>query len=423
VDTETPRPEKLVVDFDTTVNSSPTDISGKGNHGTFNGGASYSVADKAFNFDGTDDYIKLDTGLTGNVVHSISMWVKAVADFDTGNIDVVLYWGAGGSGSHRVEVYMADDIISYNFASNDYNVTLPTNTLVNDRWYHLVFTYNGVGGASGREVYIDGVKQTGSHTGSTDVLTLANSDLYLASNFSPGGQYHFGGQISNFKLYNVALEPSEVQKLYRLGRTGRSMVISDTAVGIGKVPEAQLDVRGTARFGSIPRFHGSYSGTFDFSGDGYLPGFRMDDGCIGLHMRCILNPYGDSNGVIKIAGSRDQLGNDNTVGEYGAFTQLKGAAISVQSDLELAPDTEDAVEPILWTMDIAATGKENSFIGTTANSRYHFNYRSTGCDRGDGTRTVYGHGWFRHQSNYLSEIKLNASVGSVRGQYQIIKYY
>jgi hypothetical protein len=34
VDTETPRPEKLVVDFDTTVNSSPTDISGKGNHGT-----------------------------------------------------------------------------------------------------------------------------------------------------------------------------------------------------------------------------------------------------------------------------------------------------------------------------------------------------------------------------------------------------
>jgi hypothetical protein len=29
-----------------------------------------------------------------------------------------------------------------------------------------------------------------------------------------------------------------------LGRTGRSMVISDTAVGIGKVPEAQLDVRG-----------------------------------------------------------------------------------------------------------------------------------------------------------------------------------
>jgi hypothetical protein len=130
-------------------------------------------------------------------------------------------------------------------------VTFPANTLVDDRWYHLVFTYNGVAGASGREVYIDGVQQTGSHAGNTAVLALANSDLYLASNYSPGNQYHFGGLISNFKLYNVALEPSEVRKLYNLGRTGRSMVISDTAVGIGKVPEAQLDVRGVAQFGSI----------------------------------------------------------------------------------------------------------------------------------------------------------------------------
>jgi hypothetical protein len=113
VDTETPRPEKLVVDFDTTVNSSPTDISGKGNHGTFKGTARYSPADKAFKFDG----------------------------------------------------------------------------------------------------------------------------------------------ISNPKLYSVALEPSEVKKLYNLDRTGRSMVISDTAVGIGKVPEAQLDVRGNILYTGTSRPH------------------------------------------------------------------------------------------------------------------------------------------------------------------------
>ena len=61
----------------------------------------------------------------------------------------------------------------------------------------------------------------------------------------------FDGKISNFKLYDTALEPSEVKKLYNLGRTGRSMVISDTAVGIGKVPEAQLDVRGIIRGSSL----------------------------------------------------------------------------------------------------------------------------------------------------------------------------
>jgi hypothetical protein len=67
--------------------------------------------------------------------------------------------------------------------------------------------------------------------------------LYLGAG-GVSGQEPLNGYISNPKLYNVALEPSEVKKLYNLGRTGRSMVISDTAVGIGKVPEAQLDVRG-----------------------------------------------------------------------------------------------------------------------------------------------------------------------------------
>ena len=72
VDTETPRPEKLVVDFDTTVNSSPTDISRNGNHGTLVR-ATYSAADKAFVFDGSDDYIDIPSvsGVgTGAWVHS-----------------------------------------------------------------------------------------------------------------------------------------------------------------------------------------------------------------------------------------------------------------------------------------------------------------------------------------------------------------
>jgi len=68
------------------------------------------------------------------------------------------------------------------------------------------------------------------------------------NNASSGGSEGCDCHISNFKLYwQTALEASEVRKLYNLGRTGRSMVISDTAVGIGKVPEAQLDVRGNLK--------------------------------------------------------------------------------------------------------------------------------------------------------------------------------
>ena len=247
VDTETPRPEKLVVDFDTTVNSTPTDISGQGNHGAFYNGASYSPADKAFNFDGSQ-YIQGDTGLTGNFVHSISMWFNASNDGQ-------LFWtGINSSSGDRLNIFFSEDggyggntttpQIHYTFKGHTHYVNVNP-----DQWYHLVCTYSGTNSSS-RKIYIDGVP-VGSDTATdgtgdtTHALNIQTSTFYL--NKTNYGNSSLIGSISNFKLYNVALEPSEVKKLYNLGRTGRSMVISDTAVGIGKVPEAQLDVRGAIK--------------------------------------------------------------------------------------------------------------------------------------------------------------------------------
>jgi hypothetical protein len=244
VDTETPRPEKLVVDFDTTVNSSPTDISGRGNHGTFYGTSQhYSPADKAFNFDGGGSYI-FTSGIGNTIdnwVHSISVWVFAPAHGET-----IFQIGHALGGQHQnigLETE-ATGKLRYFFYSND--VQTPTNSFPLNTWNHVVVTYDGGSVLTSRSVYINGVKQVinlvaGGTLAALD-LQEANTGAYIG--IQRGGGKPFYGKMSNFKIYNVALEPSEVQKLYRLGRTGRSMVISDTAVGIGKVPEAQLDVRG-----------------------------------------------------------------------------------------------------------------------------------------------------------------------------------
>jgi hypothetical protein len=59
----------------------------------------------------------------------------------------------------------------------------------------------------------------------------------------------FDGSISNFKLYDVALTAEEVAMEYALGRTGKSLNLTDTSLCLGgTVPRAQLDVRGGARF-------------------------------------------------------------------------------------------------------------------------------------------------------------------------------
>jgi hypothetical protein len=258
VDTETPRPEKLVVDFDTTVNSSPTDISGQGNHGAFYGtNMNYSSADKAFAFNGTNDYIQ--TGLSINAVgtpqHTFSLWVKPSAgDMDDTVNHYICVWGNTTAQNSWSGLALKSGGLAHVYhSSGKYtsDVLFTTNN-----WHHIVVVIKSTTAttAIGRDVdfYVDGVLYSGSY--STLGSNAGNSAYYLdwgsgTSTRVRLGSLLSGGEdssssISNFKLYSVALEASEVRKLYNLGRTGRSMVISDTAVGIGKVPEAQLDVRG-----------------------------------------------------------------------------------------------------------------------------------------------------------------------------------
>ena len=237
VDTETPRPEKLVVDFDTTVNSSPTDISGQGNHGTFNGGASYSPADKAFVFDGTGDYIQA-SGVTLPTAHSMSVWFNM--DSDQSGINSIMHIGTFNT-EDESRIFTHSNLLH----ATIYGSTIQYATSLSPgSWYHVVYTFTDgtTFNTTNAKIYVNGQLVSTTQTQTAATLNLVGNTVTIGATSS--GAEAFKGKISNPKLYSVILEPSEVRKLYNLGRTGRSMVISDTAVGIGKVPEAQLDVRG-----------------------------------------------------------------------------------------------------------------------------------------------------------------------------------
>ena len=251
VDTETPRPEKLVVDFDTTVNSSPTDISGKGNHGVFSnasGVPTYSAADKAFDFDGVNGAIysgPLSPAMTGDKICSMSAWFKTT---NASTVNQQIVWLGAYSVAGLLSVAVSNGTLRISIGSGcslDVAGVIESNT-----WYHVVGIKQGTGSitssnfSSTFKLYLNGEPMTGTFGGTARTLNVTTNYWYVGAGNSTGAEA-FPGYISNPKLYDTVLEPSEVRKLYNLGRTGRSMVISDTAVGIGRAPEAQLDVRGT----------------------------------------------------------------------------------------------------------------------------------------------------------------------------------
>jgi hypothetical protein len=266
VDTETPRPEKLVLDFDTTVNSSPTDISGKGNHGAFNGNARYSPADKAFDIAGTPNgqyapstsaYIDVGERLpfSGNQAHTVSLWFlknnvgSAYTLFNMWKEDTDYTTLGNGSGF----MILTNGKLMFWHYGGDAVYTDPIGDTSYGSWRHVVAVYTGTNVAA-QKVYVNGIEAPFSRYESgtgTQTLDITRAKMTIGQDAYRGDYYNQANtEFSGIKVYNVALEPSEIKKLYNLGRTGRSMVISDTAVGIGKVPEAQLDVRGVANFGS-----------------------------------------------------------------------------------------------------------------------------------------------------------------------------
>jgi hypothetical protein len=239
---ETPRAESLVVHYDTTVDSvvsgsTVVDISGQGNNGTLNG-AVYDTTERALTFDGVNDYVSgsIPSSMSGNHPYSFSIWIKP----DAIQSAYIAVMEIGLRTTNRAfGFYLRDGkIVHLAYANN-----LETTTLVvANQWIHIIGTY-----ASGsRKIYANG-QLLKSDTYSS--LNIGATTLTLGAN----NEYdqEFDGSISNFKLWNVALTAEEVAMEYALGRTGKSINLTDTALCLGgTVPRAQLDVRGSAMIDS-----------------------------------------------------------------------------------------------------------------------------------------------------------------------------
>jgi hypothetical protein len=251
---ETPRAESLVVHYDTTVDSvvsgsTVVDVSGNGINGTLTNGAAYSSTDRALLFDGVNDYIQSTTNLgSGNITVTISMWINSHA------YPRWFMWLGADAGATGEALGMIRYENEYQLNVRNGN-TFKVSAGALNTWEHLVFIYHGTGSsksAGTMEGYVNGVLGTVTLSNlNDDQLNIgANPELEIGARTTAASDGYLDGSISNFKLYDVALTAEEVAADYALGRTGKSLNVTDTAVCIGgTVPRAQLDVRGSALFG------------------------------------------------------------------------------------------------------------------------------------------------------------------------------
>jgi hypothetical protein len=212
-------------------------------------GVGFDTEYKAFTFDAnSSQYLSSSTPVSGNYIHTISMWFKGTNLTSTGGD--TLMWVGDNTDNKRIEIYIENDLINYNFRTNN---CIADTTFQNNRWYHLTCTYNGTQGSAGREIYVDGQRLSAYHSGNLADLNITNSTLNVGGFSGTSTTYMFSGSIANFRLFNRALTSDEIWQLYAyqkeyFGHGDLGMTLKAGRLGIGtSEPRAALDVRGNLR--------------------------------------------------------------------------------------------------------------------------------------------------------------------------------
>jgi len=265
----TPRRDRLVVEYNTTINNTEVDIfssrfvrdtSGRGHHGIMYGGCVYDAHMRGIKFlTAETQYIKSVPlqGFKGNQAHTISFWF-------TGHSEMDGTWATLGAASGEASYQVSS--VNYEESNtrfklegwgNDFAVNYTARL---HRCYHIVITYEGgLVTSDTKKMYINGKLQTNfTQISAGNAQNFAdNTVVMIGRRIADGQSQGVSGFIRNYKLYDCALTPEEVDVLYEMGKydEGHHVVnFEKTRVGIGlgdgQAPEALLDVRGPVSLGS-----------------------------------------------------------------------------------------------------------------------------------------------------------------------------
>jgi hypothetical protein len=197
-----------------------SDISGLGNHGTWNVSPTYNIdkrGDLSFNGSSTQvaipDHASIEFG-TGNFSMetwinpaSISTWQVVIGKYRTGSNPYDVSYGIRLNNT-SLFANISDGVTS--FSSSNYTVTT-------NKWYHVVYVYR-TGTTKTMSTYINGkLIYTDTHTLSS-ILNTSNS-LYLGNYNNNEASRYFSGRMGSLRLYNRALTSSEVLTNYNVTKS------------------------------------------------------------------------------------------------------------------------------------------------------------------------------------------------------------
>lgn len=197
------------------INGDATDESGCGNDGTLNGPVLTidrdGNPDSAYDFDGVDDQIVMgpDSDLQPALPLSFAMWVRNDCALAT---ECDLVWASPTGGVYTgVRIYIqTTGVLAVQYgdggaASSVHRRSAFGSTPLPSGWHHVAVVIRG---PTDFEIYIDGVADSLTYSGSGGTLSYVNTPLYVG-----WASDKFTGVIDELRLYDRQLSFGEISDL------------------------------------------------------------------------------------------------------------------------------------------------------------------------------------------------------------------
>ena len=177
---------------------------------------------KSIDLDGVDDYVTMGTGnlaFNRTTPFSVSCWIKMH------QAEISMYMGKGDNGGDYFGWVMWTNIsgskntLNCRLRKNSSHevMFLSTNTFNLNQWYHVVMTYDGSGANTGLKLYVDGVNQAGTRSGTlgADINYFPDRPFNIGSRNN--GNLPFNGNIDEVGIFDAELSASDVTDIYNSG--------------------------------------------------------------------------------------------------------------------------------------------------------------------------------------------------------------
>jgi len=205
------------------------DSSGNGNDGTEYGNMGYTdgVIGQAGSFDGVDDYVEIEHHLSLNINQNItiSTWVNFnnINTIEYGKDWVSILTKDSFVDSYGLMLSLGDDKLwrfYHKDASSNATDFIAKNIMKINKWFLVTVTYNG----SKSKIYMNNQLVTSNNLNGSIENNLKN--ILLGKSGGDWYPYFLDGKLDDLRIYNRALNESEIQELYKLGNQNISTTLS-----------------------------------------------------------------------------------------------------------------------------------------------------------------------------------------------------